>query len=259
MGTFIYNPRGFLTLLNREIHRFTKVSVQTILAPLISNLLYLGIFGGVLSTRDVGIGGVNYLLFLVPGLSTMAAIMASFQNPAFSLIQQKYMNTISDLNSFPISNFEKTLAFILGGTIRGLMVGTLTYGATIPFVGSTIKYPLLFFISLTLTSFIFAGLGLFCGLLLDGFEKMNFVLSIIITPMTYLGGVFFEVTKLPGLLSGIRFINPIYPLVNLTRYGYVGIFEGNILHHGVFVIIFVLIAIVTSTAIFSKGVGIKIN
>ena len=93
-----YNRIGFLTLLNKEIHRFMKVPVQTVLAPLISNILYMLIFGGMLQTREVGIEGISYLNFLVPGLATMGAIFAAFQNPAFSMISQKFQNTIQDLN-----------------------------------------------------------------------------------------------------------------------------------------------------------------
>jgi len=252
-----YNRTGFFTLLKREIHRFMKVSVQTILAPLISNILYLGIFGGMLSTRQAGIDGVNYLNFLVPGLATMGAIFASFQNPAFSIISQKFQNAIQDLNSYPISNMEKSMAFILGGTFRGVLVGLLTYGATVFFVGWEIEYPLLFLIALSATSFFFASLGLISGLLLNNFEKMNFVLSIVITPMAYLGGVFFEISKLPGLLSGIRFFNPIYPLVNITRYAYLGNFEGNILLHFVLTLVLMIGAFFAAVYLFKKGYGIK--
>ncbi|AOY74536.1 ABC transporter permease [Clostridium formicaceticum] len=257
--SIFYNKTGFMTLLKREIHRFMKVSVQTILAPLLSNILYLGIFGGMLQTREVGIEGVNYLYFLVPGLTTMGAILASFQNPSFSIVVQKFQNTVQDLNSYPISDIEKSLAFVLGGTFRGLLVGSLTYFATIFFVGYRIEHPLLFFVSLAVTSFIFASIGLISGLILDSFEKMNFVLAIVITPLTYIGGVFFEITKLPGMLSKIRYINPIYPLVNITRYTYIGVYEGNLLLQllaaSVFCIGFFFIAVY----IFKKGFGIKID
>lgn len=256
-GLIFYNRTGFKTLFNREIHRFMKVFVQTILAPLISNILYLGIFGGMLKTRQVGIDGVSYLHFLVPGLVTMSGIFASFQNPAFSIISQKFQNTIQDLNSYPISNIEKSLAFILGGTFRGVMVGILTYAATIIFVGWKIKYPLLFLISLGTTSLIFASLGLIAGLILNNFEKMNFILSIIITPLAYLGGVFFEISKLPGMLSGIRFINPIYPLVNIMRYAYLGVFEGEIFLHVFIAVALVISTFLTATYIFKRGYGIK--
>ena len=252
-----YNRIGFISLMNREIHRFMKVSVQTILAPLLSNVLYLGIFGGMLSTRQAGIGSIDYLHFLVPGLVTMGAIFASFQNPAFSIISQKFQNTIQDLNSYPISNLEKSLAFILGGTFRGILVGLLTYAATVPFVGWQIAYPLGFLIALSATSFLFASLGLISGLLLDNFEKMNFVLSIVITPMAYLGGVFFEISRLPGLLPAIRFLNPIYPLVNITRNAYLGVFEGDIRIHFLVSIIMIASVFIASVHIFKKGYGIK--
>lgn len=256
-GLIFYNRIGFLTLLKREIHRFLKVPVQTILAPLLSNLLFLGIFGGMLATRQVEIEGVGYLHFLVPGLATMGAIFAAFQNPSFSLISQKFQNTINDLNTYPISNTEKTLAFILGGTFRGVLVGILTYVATIVFVGYKIEYPLLFILALVAASFIFASIGLLAGLLLNNFEKMNFVLSLIITPLAYLGGVFLEISKLPGLLSSTRYMNPVYPLVNITRYTYLGVYEGNIFVD-VFVAAVLLISFFLIAAyIFKKGFGIK--
>jgi ABC-2 type transport system permease protein len=110
-----------------------------------------------------------------------------------------------------------------------------------------------------LTSFIFASIGLMSGLLMDGFEKLNFVLAIVITPLAYIGGVFFEVSKLPGVLSNIRFINPIYPLVNITRFTYIGVHEGSlwlqILTAGIFLIGFFL----ASVYVFKKGYGIKID
>ena len=252
-----YNRTGFVTLLNREIHRFMKVPIQTVLAPLISNILYLAIFGGMLQTRQVGIDGVNYIHFLVPGLATMGAIFAAFENPAFSLIAQKFQNTIQDLNSYPISITEKILAFILGGMFRGVLVGSLTYAATIFFVGYEIKYPVFFILALTATSFVFASIGLIAGLMLDNFEKMNFALAIIITPLTYLGGVFFEISKLPGLLSSIKYINPIYPLVNITRYAYMGVCEGNIYSHVLLTVVLISSSFLIAAIIFKKGIGIK--
>ncbi len=252
-----YNRVGFTTLLYKEIHRFFKVFVQTIFAPLLSNILYLAVFGGLLKTRDVGIEGVNYLHFLVPGLTTMGALMAAFQNPSFSLVSQKFQGTIQDINSYPISDVEKSLAFILGGTFRGLLVGILTYLATIPFVGFGINNVPLFIFAITLTSFIFASLGLICGLVLDDFEKMNFVLAIVITPLSYLGGVFFEVSNLPGILSKLGIINPIYPLINITRYAYLGTTGGNIWANGVLSLVFLFITFITSIILFKKGIGIK--
>ena len=248
-----YNRVGFLTLFNKEIHRFMKVPVQTVLAPLISNILYMLIFGGMLQTRSVGIEGISYLNFLVPGLATMGAIFAAFQNPSFSIISQKFQNTIQDLNSYPISITEKILAFIFGGMFRGVLVGILTYAATIFFVGYEVEYPIFFI----LASFVVAALGLSAGLVLDNFEKMNFALAIVITPLTYLGGVFFEISKLPGVLSAIKYINPIYPLVNVSRYAYIGVCEGNIVIHVLLTMALVISSFLVAAYIFKKGVGIK--
>ncbi|WKY48122.1 ABC transporter permease [Eubacteriaceae bacterium ES3] len=257
MNKIFYNRTGFLSLLNREIHRFMKVPVQTVLAPLISNILYMMIFGGMLQTREVGIDGINYLHFLVPGLATMGAILAAFQNPAFSIISQKFQNTIQDLNSYPISNTEKILAFVFGGVFRGVLVGLLTYVATIFFVGYQIAYPPLFVLALMTTSFVFASAGLIAGLAFENFEKMNFILSIVITPLTYLGGVFFEVSKLPGVMSAIKYINPIFPLVNVVRFTYVGVCEGSIVVHVTLTIMIVIITFSAAAYFFKKGMGIK--
>lgn len=255
--SLFYNRTGFFTLLKREVQRFMKVSVQTILAPLISNILYLAIFGGMLKTRQVGVNGINYLGFLVPGLATMGAVFSAFQNPSFSIITHKYQNTIQDLNSYPISNTEKSLAFILAGTFRGVLIGALTYFAMALFIGFKIEYPTAFFIMLFITSFIYASLGVILGLILDTYEKINFTLSIVITPLAYLGGVFFEVSKLPGILSDAKYINPIYPLVNLTRYTYLGIHEGNILVDGIVVFLLLTGLLFSAVKMFKAGKGIK--
>jgi ABC-2 type transport system permease protein len=234
-----------------------KVYIQTLMAPLLSNLLFLGVFGGMLKTREVGIEGVGYLSFLVPGLAAMGAIFAAFQNPSFSLIAQKYQDTLKDVNTYPLTTFEKVLAFVLGGTVRGVLIGMLTYIATIWFVGYKIAHPISFLLMLTLVSFIFSSLGLTAGLFLDNFERMNFILAIIMTPMAYFGGVFFEVSKLPGLFSDIGYINPLFPMINLVRYCYLGVYEGNILLQLVFVPVIALVSFLTACYFFSKGVGLK--
>ncbi len=256
-STLFYNPIGFLTLLKKEVHRFLRVYIQTILAPLLSNVLFLGVFGGVLQTREVGIEGVGYLSFLTPGLVAMGAIHAAFQNPSFSLLVQKYQKTIQDLNSFPMSDFEKCTAFILGGTVRGVVVGLATYGATIFFVGYEIQHPVMFLSILILISFLFSTLGLIGGLYFETFEKLNFVLAIILTPLVYFGGVFFELSKLPGVFSNLIYVNPLFPLISLTRFSYLGVSEGNLTFQILFTGLIVILTFLFAVHSFHKGVGIK--
>jgi ABC-2 type transport system permease protein len=257
MNTVFYNKIGFITLLKREVRRFMKVYIQTMFAPLLTNMLFLGVFGGMLKTRQVGIEGVGYLSFLVPGLAAMGAIFAAFQNPSFSIIAQKYQGTLQDLNSYPLSVFEKVSAFVLGGTTRGFLIGSLTYVATIYFIGYEIKYPVFFFVMLLVVSFVFASLGVIVGLYFESFERMNFILAIVLTPLAYFGGVFFEISKLPGIISKLAVGNPIFPLIDLTRFGYLGVSEGNILYQIIFVAVVLVVAFFFAYRTFKKGIGLK--
>ncbi|MBT4936445.1 ABC transporter permease [Candidatus Peregrinibacteria bacterium] len=254
---FFYNPIGFLTLTGREIKRFMKVYIQTIIAPLLTNMLFLGVFGGMFKTRQLGIEGVDYLSFLVPGLCAMGAIMSAYQNPSSSIIIQKYQNTIQDLNAYPITHFEKLMAFLIGGTVRGIMVGVLTYISTIYFVGYHIEYPLLFLLMLFLISLISSACGVIVGLVFHDFDKMSFILTIILTPMVYFGGVFFELSKLPSVLSYLIYINPLFPMVDLLRYSYLGILEGNMLFNISMISFLAILTITSSYFLFKKGVGLK--
>jgi len=251
-----YNRTGFLTLFKREISRFMKIYIQTLLAPLLSNILFLGVFGAMIKTRGTGIAGIDYLHFLVPGLSAMGAIFAAFQNPAFSIVAQKYQDILKDVNSYPITTFEKVLSFVMGGTFRGVLIGMLTYLSAIYFTGYHIDQPALFVLMLTVISFIFASAGVAAGLLLETFEKVNFILSIILTPMAYFGGVFFEVTKLHGTLSFLVYLNPLFPLINMLRYSFLGIYEGTLLIQLIYIPFLVLISFSAAYMLFKKGIGL---
>jgi len=252
-----YNPYGMWTLMKREVHRFMKVYVQTLISPLISNLLYLAIFGGTLSSRHVTIGHVGYLKFLVPGLCVMGVIFSSFQNPSFSIVAHKFQNTIMDFNSYPLSNFEKLVGFVFGGTCRGIIIGGVTYGATIPFAGAWIAHPILFFLSLGLVGITFSSIGVISGLYVKTFEGTNFFLSIVLTPVTYLAGVFFQVSSLPGVLSHIALLNPLFPLVSCVRYMYLGVSEGNILVNGIYAVVVTVFFFAAAYYFIKKGVGLK--
>jgi ABC-2 type transport system permease protein len=254
---FIYNPYGFYRLTLREVKRFLKVYIQTIVAPLLSNLLFLGVFGGALQKREVGIDGVDYLNFLVPGLCVMGAMMSAIQNPASSMIIQKFQNTFQDLNTYPLTNFEKLGAFLSGGTLRGLIVGILTYVASIPFLGANISNPLGFIFMLAICSWFFASIGVLVGLYFENFEKVTFITSIVLTPFIYFGGVFFLIKNLPLNIQKIAYFNPLFSFIDLTRYTFLGTSEGVILKE--IIIISLSLIIFTSIAyyFFKKGIGLK--
>jgi ABC-2 type transport system permease protein len=253
----IQNPVGALTLTKREIRRFLKVYLQTLVAPLLTNMMFLGVFGGVFKTRQIGIEGVDYLSFLIPGLCAMGAINSSYQNPSSSLVQQKYQNLIQDLNTYPLTTFEKLLAFILGGSIRGTFVGFMTYAASIPFVGYEIAHPFFFICALFLLSTYFSVVGVIVGLKARTFDQMSFFTNIVLTPLVYFGGVFFEISRLPGVLSSIAYVNPLFPLIDTIRFAYLGVHEGNLVWNAGFLGITLAIMYLIAFRLLDKGEGLK--
>ena len=208
---------SFHTLLKRELIRIFRLSIQTLLGPLISNLLFLGIFAGMFAGRSVTVEGVSYLQFITPGLIFSAATLSGFQNPLFSVMILKYQDTIRDFALFPLPDIGRMTAFALAGGIRGLMVGAATWLAAGVFVGFDIYLPVAFW------GFIFAAAllvslgGYMTGMLFDSMEKSNFIVSLVLTPLIYMSGIFFEVRSLPGVWSTVAAHNPLAVLTGLTR------------------------------------------
>jgi ABC-2 type transport system permease protein len=213
--------RSFMTLLKREISRFLKIFVQTIFAPFLSNILFLAIFGGVLASRTVNLE-IDFLSFLVPGLVFSSIVMASVQNPSFSIIAQKYQDTLKEYNLYPLTPGLRFFAFTLGGAIRGMIVGIMTWLAAGIFAGYSAQYPVLFWIYCFLLALLFSAIGTVFGLWLDSFEKMNFVVTILLTPLIYLGGIFFNVALLPGIWKTVGMANPFFVFIALGRFLYTG-------------------------------------
>lgn len=251
-----YNPTGFFTLTKKEVHRFMKVYLQTMVAPLFNSLLFLGVFGGVLRTRQVGLEGIGYLSFLVPGLCAMAAITGSFQNSSSSLVQQKYLDIIHDLNTYPLSTLEKLSAYALAGALRGLLVGSITWFACTFFTSFSINNPIMFFVMLFIVSFFFSVMGIITGLYLKTFDQMSLIQNIVLTPLVYFGGVFFEVSKLPGILSKIAVYNPLFPFIDSIRFSYLGISEGAIYTNITFFSICLIISFTIAYQMVKRGVGV---
>jgi ABC-2 type transport system permease protein len=148
------------------------------------------------------------------------------------------------------------MAFVLGGTIRGILVGLFTYLATIYFVGYSIEYPLLFVGMVTAASFIFSSCGVIAGLVYENFEKFNFLFTLIITPMTYLGGVFFEASKLPGFAAKLVYMNPLFYIINSIRFGYLGVAEGALWFHSTLTLLLTAISFTAAYMTIKKGIGL---
>jgi ABC-2 type transport system permease protein len=250
---------AFFTLLKREVMRYMKLAVQTVVGPFLSNLFFLAVFGGLLSARSSGLEGVPYVRLLVPGLIFMGAFLSSFQNPVFSLISMKYQNTLQDLCQYPLSAVSRFLAFSFAGALRGLLVGGMTYAAAGLFAGYAIHNPLLFWAYIASVSFIGATGGIAAGLYLDSFEKANFIVGLVLTPALYLSGVFYYPGGATSWLGILARYNPLTFLVGAGRNLFLGVgaLGGpvTILLAGVFCAALVAL----SAAAIVSGKGMKIE
>jgi len=223
------NTTGTYTLFKRETKRFMKVYTQTILSPVISNLLFLAIFGLSASKNIEMSGGLTYLQFLVPGLIIMGIVNNAFQNPSSSIIIMKYQGLINDLMTIPLKRGEIMLAIISSAVFRGLLVGGATLITCLFFVDfPDVNYLLVILVS-TMVALFFSFLGLIAGIWASEFDKIAFVQTFVLMPLIFLGGVFYQISSLPPVFANVSKFNPIVYMIDLLRYGFTGAHDFNVL------------------------------
>src|ERR671917_65050 len=219
--------KPFRTLLSREILRFTRIWIQTIVPPLLTSLLYLVVFGVALGSRIREIDGVPYLEYILPGVALMSLITGSHMNSSWSVFDAKRERYIDEVLISPMSDLQIALAYSLGGTLRGVVMGTCTFLVGIPFVGIRIESPLLLVLIGLLAAFAFSSIGTMVGALATRIEHISFLTSVVIQPLTFLGGVFYSVGMLPHILKLATFFNPIFYTVDAARFATLGISDLN--------------------------------
>ena len=218
----------FFSLLRREVNRFMKIKRQTVGAPLLETFLYISVFGAALGSRVGKLHGVDYVVFVVPGLIMMAWAMNAFSNNSSSILQQKFQRAIDDQLSSPASPLELLLAFTLGGFLRGMFVAVLTFGAASILVSVPVDHILVLVPALFLVGFFFAQLGVLVGVRAEQFDDVSFAQTFVLQPLLFLGGVFYSASLLPQPFETLTHINPIYYMISLVRYGFLGYHETNI-------------------------------
>jgi len=219
---------GFYTLTAREISRFLKVWSQTILPTAITTLLYLFVFGFAIGRVLPDIKNVTYLEFIIPGLLMMGIITSTYANNSTSIFMMKWLNFIEGILVAPLSYIEIVGAFILGGVVRGITIGTVVYLISLFFYGGSIYNPLLFISLMIIVSLIFSSLGLITGLWAKDWDRLNIGSTFIITPLVFLGGVFHSISLVPESLQIVTKVNPIFYMVDALRYSMLGISESNL-------------------------------
>lgn len=213
---------GFRTLLYKELLRFWKVAFQTILAPVLTALLYLLIFSHVLEEHVQVFEGVSYTAFLVPGLAMMSLLQNSFANSSSSLIQSKITGNLIFILLPPLSHWEFFWAYVLAAVTRGMIVGLAVYLVGLAFVGLPLTQPAYALGFALLGSAILSVLGIIAGIWADKFDQLAAFQNFIIMPMTFLSGVFYSLHSLPPFWQQVSRFNPFFYMIDGFRYGFVG-------------------------------------
>lgn len=216
------------TILTKEIRRFSRIWVQTLLPPAITMSLYFVIFGNLVGSRIGVMGGFNYMQYIVPGLIMMAVITNSYSNVVSSFYSAKFQRSIEEMLVSPVPNQIILLGFALGGVARGIAVGLIVTVLSLFFTQLHIHHLFVIFYTVIMTAVLFSLGGLINAVYARSFDDISIVPTFVLTPLTYLGGVFYSVSLLPPFWQAVSFLNPIVYMVNAFRYGVLGVSDVNV-------------------------------
>ena len=248
---------GFNTLILREVGRFFSVYRQTVLPGLITSALYIAIFGFTLEQRISEIQGVPYTLFILPGLIMMNTLTNATSNTSSSMLQMKLLQQLPDLLTAPLSGFEISIAYIIGGAVRGMVNGVLVLLLGIVLIGMPVKDPLGTIIFIFLVSWAFSSMGLLLGQLAESWDQLAMMQNFFLTPLSFLGGIFYSIKMLPEWAQTLSFINPIYYMINGIRFTILGVSDSPVSISYTMAIILTISFTISSILLMQSGKKIK--
>jgi ABC-2 type transport system permease protein len=219
---------AFWTIVSREVRRFTRIWAQTLLPPAITMTLYFVIFGNLIGSRIGEMGGFDYMEYIVPGLIMMSVITNSYSNVVSSFYSTKFQRNIEELLVSPVPNWIILSGFVIGGVVRGLGVGFIVTLLSLFFTDLQVQNPLVTIAIVFLTSVLFALGGFINAVFANSFDDISIIPTFVLTPLTYLGGVFYSIQLLPEFWQGVSQLNPILYMVNTFRYGILGVSDINV-------------------------------
>ena len=248
---------AFTTLLIREIRRFLRIWPQTLLPPAITMTLYFIIFGNLIGSRIGEMGGFSYMEYIAPGIIMMSVINNAYANVASSFYSAKFQSHIEELLVAPVPNYLILAGYVAGGTARGLCVGLIVTIVSLFFTSIEIQHLFITISMVVLSAIMFALGGFINAIYARSFDEISIIPTFILTPMTYLGGVFYSISLLPEFWQNVSLLNPILYMVNAFRFGMLGV--SDIAVEIAFSIILVCITALTSFALYllNKGTGIR--
>ena len=251
---------SFYTMLRKDIVRMFRIWVQTFLPSVITSCLYFLIFGTVLGSRIGEMQGVDYMSFVVPGLVMLAIVTNAYANSSFTFFQSKFfMRSIDEILVSPTPPWLMIAGFVSGGIVRGVLVGAIVLLVSVFFTGLQLSLfnVAIIFLFAVLTALVFALAGLVNGVYAKSIDAINIVPTFVLTPLVYLGGVFYSVHSLPELAQYVTYVNPVFYLINGFRYGFLGIADISL-----WISLAVLMAMIAALAginwyLIRTGLGLK--
>jgi len=251
------NRIAYQTIVRKEIRRFMRIWVQTIVPPSVNALLYMVIFGSLIGSKISEMGGFRYIDFIVPGLIMMSVIINSYSNVVSSFFSSKMQNYIEELLVSPVGNLTIIAGYLTGGMARGLLVGSLVAGVSLFFSDIRPLHPFITITVAVLTSIMFALGGLINAVFAKSFDEISIVPNFVLTPLTYLGGVFYSISLLAPVWQTVSLFNPVLYIINGFRYGILGVSDIPIWTSFGVIIVFILVLGSVAFWLLDRGVGIK--
>jgi ABC-2 type transport system permease protein len=245
------------TLVWKEVVRIIRIWIQTVVPPAITMTLYFIIFGNLIGRRIGSMDGFDYMQFIAPGLIMMSVITNSYGNVVSSFFGAKFARHIEEMLVAPMSNATVIIGHIAGGVFRGLLVGVLVTIVALFFTKLEIAHPFITISIVILSSTVFALAGLINGIFAQKFDDVSIVPTFVLTPLTYLGGVFYSISLLPEFWQKVSLANPIIYMVNAFRYGFLGVSDINIAYAYVIVMLFMVGLFTVSLMLLNRGIGIR--
>ncbi|RUM51938.1 MAG: ABC transporter permease [Methylococcus sp.] len=249
---------AYQTILRREIRRFARIWPQTLLPPVITTSLYFLIFGTLIGERIGDMDGKPYMEYLVPGIILMAVISNSYNNVVSSFYSTKFQRHIEELLIAPVPNWVILSGYVSGGVARGLIVGFVVALVSGFFTQLNVHHYGVAAAVMVLTAILFSLAGFINATLANSFDDVSIIPNFVLTPLTYLGGVFYSIDLLPDFWQKISLVNPILYMVNAFRYGLIGVSDIDVVTAFLIVGLFVVVLVLTSLFLLHRGIGIKV-
>ena len=245
------------TIIRKEMSRVLRIWIQTVVPPAITMTLYFIIFGNLIGRRIGTMDGFDYMQYIAPGLIMMSVITNSYGNVVSSFFGAKFGGHIEEMLISPMSNASIIVGHVAGGVLRGLLVGMLVTVIALFFTRLEVAHPFVMISVVLLSSIVFSLAGFINALFAKKFDDISIVPTFVLTPLTYLGGVFYSISMLPEFWQGVSKVNPILYMVNAFRYGILGRSDIDIVHAYTILLVFVAVLFSACFLLMKKGVGIR--